>query len=141
MPWRINKIEPCIFPFEMRHATFNRDATFLFFGHVVHRGKAIFHAPRAVNLARRKKDSLRKCRLARINVGQNGNISNRLFHKPKDTFLPVHEREFQRILVESICPSFVACRFAIKVIQNRPDSRHTATLFQDVHHKQANHAK
>ena len=38
MPRRINKIEPCIFPFEMRHATFNRDATFLFFGHVVHRG-------------------------------------------------------------------------------------------------------
>ena len=38
MPRRIDKIEPSIFPLEMRHATFNRDTAFLFFGHVVHRG-------------------------------------------------------------------------------------------------------
>ena len=69
MPRRINKIEPRIFPFEMRHATFNRDAAFLFFGHVVHRGKALFHFPRAVNFTCRKKNPLGKSRLARIDVG------------------------------------------------------------------------
>ena len=86
MPRRINKIEPRIFPFEMRHATFDSNAAFFFFGHIVHRGKTIFHFSRAVNFTRCKKNPLRKSRLARIDMGENCNISNRLYHGPKIHF-------------------------------------------------------
>ena len=64
----------------MRHAALDGNAALFFFGHVVHGGKAFFHLARPANLARRKKNTLRKSRLSGVYVGKDCNVANRLRH-------------------------------------------------------------
>ena len=80
VPRRVDKVEPGVLPLEMCDTAFNRNATFFFFGHVVHRGKALFDLSRPADFARRKQDAFGKSRLSGIDVRENRYVADRLRH-------------------------------------------------------------
>ena len=80
MPRRIDKVEPGVLPLEMSDTALDSNAAFLFFGHVVHRGKALFDLPRPANLTRSKQDAFGKSRLSGIHVREDRYIADRLRH-------------------------------------------------------------
>ena len=79
---RIDKIEPGILPLKVGHATFDSDTPVLFFGQVVHGGKAFFYAARTTHLPCREQNPFRQGGLARIHMGKDGDVPDRLRHGP-----------------------------------------------------------